>query len=169
MTFIINEKLDYQDFMELYFPKVLQPFYKKRLVTLNMFFALSFIIASIYMFFQSTKNGVEITGIHYAYAVFAVVFSALSYYIFKREKKVYMNIVKDINNLHTEYEFSENNIRIRNVNKEYSYKHTDIQKIEVFTKWYIFFFKNDEKIAIYKPNLAENHSQFTKMFSQFIK
>jgi hypothetical protein len=164
MSIIITEQLDYQDFMEANFPHVLQPFYTRKMVLINIVFALMFLGATIYMFTQSAKNGVEIGGAHYGYVFFTLVFSFLSIYINKREKKVYQELVKDINNLQTTYEFSETGIRVENKATQLNYHRNEIKKIDELDKWYIFNFKNSEKLTVYKPNLGENEDDFRKIY-----
>jgi hypothetical protein len=164
MSIKITEQLDYQDFMEVNFPHVLQAFYTKKMVLINIIFALMFLAATIYMFTQSIKNGVEIGGVHYGYVFFTLVFSFLSIYISKREKIVYQKLVNDINNLQTTYEFSETGIRVENKVTQLSYHRNEIKTIEELDKWYVFYFKNQEKLTIYKPNLGKNEDEFRKLY-----
>jgi hypothetical protein len=164
MTFTITEHLDYQDFMEANFPDVLGPFYTKRIILINIIFALMFIGATIYMFVQSIKNGIKIGGVHYSYIFFSLVFSFLSIYINKREKKVYQELVKDINNLKTTYEFSETGIKVQNKTTQLNYHRNEIKTIDELDKWYIIHFKNNEKLTIYKPNIGNKELDFKKLY-----
>jgi hypothetical protein len=93
-----------------------------------------------------------------------LVFSFLSIYISKREKIVYQKLVNDINNLQTTYEFSETGIRVENKVTQLSYHRNEIKTIEELDKWYVFYFKNQEKLTIYKPNLGKNEDEFRKLY-----
>jgi len=168
MAIEITEKLDYQDFMEANFPHVLAPFYTKRLFIINIAFAVLFSGASIYIFTQSIKNGVKLSAYHYGYAFFALLFIFLSFYLIKKEKTVYQNLVNDINALETKYLFNDEGIQVSNEKTTLKYHRNEIKSIDELDKWYVFNFKNQEKLTVYKPNLGENEVVFKQLFGGFL-
>ncbi len=164
MQIEITEKLDYQDFMEVNFPHVLAPFYTKRIVIINIAFAVLFSGASIYIFTQSFNNGIELSAYHYGYAFFALLFIFLSFYLNNKEKHFYQNLVNDINALQTKYVFTDKGIKVSNEKTNLNYHRNEIKNIDNLDNWYVFNFKNQEKLTVYKPNLGENEQEFKKLF-----
>ena len=150
----IKEHLDHKDFLETAFPDVVKPVYKKRLFIINMTFGLLFIGATVYLFYKSIKNGIEFTSMHYFYLFFALLFPFLAFYLVRKEKKYYYGLVDKINAAHTEYVFTDNAVIVKNEQAELRYPYNEIKEVDDLPKWLIFIFENDERIAIYKPNVA---------------
>ena len=155
MSIVIKEKLDYQDFMQANFPNALKPFYKKRMFIVNLAFALLYISATIYIFVMSFRNGIKIGWSHFMYLFFGLLFSGLSYYLIRREKKIYHKTLQDINDLQTVYTIDEESIKVDNKKIHLVYKKSDIKDLIDLDKWLVFECKNDERIAIYKPNATD--------------
>ena len=149
----IKEHLDYEDFLKTAFPDVVKPVYKKRLFIINMAFGGLFIFATIYLFSQSIKNGIGFKTMHYFYLFFALLFPFLAFYLIRKEKKFYYNLVDKINDLQTEYIITDNNIKVKSKQAELVYPVNEIKQVEDLPKWLIFIFQNGERIAIYKPNI----------------
>ena len=149
----IKEHLEYEDFLKNAFPDVVKPIYKKRLFIINMAFGVLFILATIYLFTQSIQNGIAFKTMHYFYLFFALLFPFLAFYLMRKEKKFYYDLVDKINALETEYIFSGDTIKVKSKQAELDYKVNEIKQVEDLPKWLIFIFKNDERIAIYKPNI----------------
>lgn len=148
----IKEHLDYNDFLQTAFPDVAKPVYKKRLFIINMAFGILFVFATIYLFTQTIKNGVGFETMHYLYLFFAILFPFLAFYLVWKEKKYYYGLVDKINELHTEYIFTENEIIVKNDQSELRYAYDEIKEVDDLPKWLVFIFDNDERIAVYKPN-----------------
>ena len=165
----IKEHLDYEDFLKNAFPDVVKPIYKKRLFIINMAFGVLFIFATIYLFTQSVKNGIGFETMHYFYLFFALLFPFLAFYLIRKEKKFYYGLVDRINDLETEYIINGNNIKVKSKQAELVYPVHEIKQVEDLPKWLIFKFQNDERIAIYKPNIpAENLKILKEEFQKFI-
>jgi len=151
----VKEHLDPYDFLEMSFPQVVKPFYKKRLFIINMAFGVLFILASLYLFYETLKNGIKLGSMHYFYLFFAVLFPFLAFYLVRREKKFYDNLVKQINDLQTVYTLTDNHIKVDNKEQHLTYTIDEIKDITELPKWLIFEFGNDERLAIYKPNVQQ--------------
>ncbi len=156
---VVKEHLDTVDFLKAGFPDVMKPLYKKRLFVINMAFGVLFVLASIYLFFETFKNGIKLGSMHYFYLFFAILFPFLAFYLNRREKKFYYDLVDKINALHTQYIFTNDTIKVKNKQAELVYPNDEIENIEEEPKWLIFEFKNDERIAIYKPNISQEDLQ----------
>ena len=150
----IKEHLDSKDFLEASFPEVAKPIYKKRLFIINMAFGLLFIVASIYLFYETYKTGIKFGNMHYFYLFFTILFPFLAYYLVRKEKNFYKKLVDQINDLNTIYTFTDNQITIKNKAQNLVYKVNQIKNIDNRPKWLVFEFKNNERLAIYKPNIA---------------
>ena len=155
MAIQIKEHLDHHDFLEANFPHALKPFYKKRLFIVNIAFAVLYLSASIYIFIASYKNHVKLGTGHFMYLFFGLLFGLLSYYLIRREKRIYNKLVDDINDLETVYTIEKDSIKVDNKKAHLSYKHQDLQQFTELDKWLVFEFNNAERIAIYKPNISE--------------
>ena len=166
MSIIIKEKLEYKDFMEANFPKVLKPFYTKRIFIMNMAFASLYIAASVYIFYESYKKGFTLELQHYGFAFFALLFIALPFYLHRREKKVYTKLVDDINDLQTTYTINDNEIKVDNKKANLVYKNKNVNNFIVLDKWLVFEMKNEERLAIYKPNIQpEDMTKVLKIYT----
>ncbi len=150
----VKEHLDHKDFLQVAFPDVEKPIYKKRLFIINMAFGILFVFASIYLFTQSIKNGIAFETMHYFYLFFAILFPFLAFYLVYKEKKYYYGLVDKINASHTEYIFTDNAIKVKSNQAELRYPCNDIKEVDDLPKWLIFIFQNEERIAVYKPNIA---------------
>ncbi len=150
----VKEKLDYHDFLAAGFPEVVKPLYKKRLFIINMAFGILFILASIYLFFETYKNGVKLGSMHFFYLFFAFLFPFLAVYLVRKEKKFYTNLVDQINQLQTVYTFTDDTISVVNNEQNFSYPVSAIKQVIDMPKWLIFEFNDDTRLAIYKPNIA---------------
>ena len=155
-TIQIKEHLNHYDFLKASFPQAVKPFYKKRLFIINMAFGLLFILASIYLFFETFKNDVKLGYMHYFYLFFAILFPFLAFYLIRREKKFYHDLVDQINALNTVYTFNNKEIQVNNKEQNLVYDFNEINQVQELPKWLIFKFKNDERLAIYKPNITKN-------------
>ena len=165
----IKEHLDYEDFLKNAFPDVVKPIYKKRLFIINMAFGVLFIFATIYLFTQSVKNGIAFKTMHYFYLFFALLFPFLAFYLIRKEKKFYYGLVDKINDLQTEYIFNADTIKVKSKQAELVYQINEIEQVENLPKWLIFKFQNDERIAIYKPNIpAEELNTLKEKFQKFM-
>ena len=165
----IKEHLDYNDFLKNAFPDVVKPIYKKRLFIINMAFGVLFIFATIYLFTQSIKNGIAFKTMHYFYLFFALLFPFLAFYLIRKEKKFYYGLVDKINDLQTEYIFNADTIKVKSKQAELLYQINEIEQVENLPKWLIFKFKNDERIAIYKPNIPDKELQLLmEKFQKYI-
>jgi len=149
----IKEHINHQDFLEASFPDVVKPIYKKRLFIINMAFGILFIFATIFLFVQTYKSGLGIETMHYFYLVFALLFPFLAFYLHKREKKFYNKLVDSLNDLETVYTFTDDTVKVKNKQAKLVYKLNEIDNVKELPKWLIFEFKNNERIAIYKPNI----------------
>jgi len=154
MEITINEKLELNDFLEANFPHVLKPFYTRRLFIINMAFGLLFTVATVYLYFQSFKNHIHFEMAHYLYLFFAVLFTFLAVYLLKREKKIYRNLINEINSLNTVYTIADNNIKVKNTKVDLKYDLKDLKNFIELHKWIVFEFNNGERLSIYKPNIA---------------
>ena len=163
----IKEHLNYRDFLEVSFPQVVKPIYKKRLFIINMAFGILFILASIYLFTATLNNGIKLGAMHYFYLFFAVLFPFLAFYLVRREKKFYHKLVDQINALNTIYTFENNHIKVSNKEQNLVYSYDEIDHIEELPKWLIFMFKNSDRLAIYKPNISKEDLEVLQ--HQFIK
>jgi len=164
-TIQIKERLNHQDFLEASFPQVVKPLYKKRLFIINMAFGILFIVASIYLFFATFKNGIKLGTMHYFYLFFALLFPFLAFYLVRREKKFYHNLVDQINALNTVYTFENHKIKVTNKEQNLVYDFDEVDQVEELPKWLIFVFKNNDRLAIYKPNISEEDlGSLQKMF-----
>jgi len=165
MEIIIKEKLNTEDFLEANFPHVLQPFYKRRYFLINMAFAVVSALATVYLYYISKKNHLKFQSVHYSYLFFALLFTLLAFYLIKRERRIYNNVVKQINDLGTTYSLSENNIKVDNEKVHLNYKTSEIKNISDLPKWFVFEFNNGERISLYKPNMTpEQKEMLKKMF-----
>ena len=169
MAIKIKENIDFQDFMEVNFPKVLKPFYTKRIFIINIMFGVLYFIIAGYVFYQTYKNHGKLENVHYSFLIFGLVFFILAYYLSKREIKVYKRFVDKMNDLETTYTIDENGIQVINKENQLSYLKKEIEQIRELPKWLVFYFKNDEKISIYKPNatneqLAYIHKTYSSLF-----
>jgi len=154
-TIQIKEQLNTHDFLEASFPQAVKPLYKKRLFIINMAFGILFILASIYLFLETFKNGIKLGAMHYFYLFFALLFPFLAFYLIRREKKFYHNLVDQINDLNTVYTFENHKIKVSNKEQNLVYKFDEVDQVQELPKWLIFVFKNGERLAIYKPNATE--------------
>ncbi len=152
MPVTIKEKLDFYDFMEANFPQVLKPFYKRRLFIINMAFGLLFLVATVYLYYESYRNHIRFESIHYAYLFFTLLFTFLAFYLLRRERKIYRETVRKINDLNTIYIFDNQYVKVRNKQVDLTYKIKDVKKVIELPKWLLIIFNNDERIHIYKPN-----------------
>lgn len=162
MAIIIRENIDFQDFMEANFPHVLQPFYTKRYFLINAAFALVFIFVVVYLYLIQKDTNSKLQTTIYIYAFFILVFTFLAFYLVKREKKIYQNLVKDINDLQTVYQFGDKQLKVKNKKTDLTYSYSNIREIKDMEKWLIIEFNTDEKVVIYKPNVSENDWQAIK-------
>jgi len=168
MSIKVKENIDYQDFMKINFPDVLKPFYTKRMFIINILFAVVYMGIAIYVFSTSFKNGVKFEFQHYTFIFFGLLFTWLAFYVMRREKRIYHKLVNNINDLATEYTFDNNDIRVHNDISNLHYKRSDIKEIKELSKWYIFYFKNDDKLSIYKPNFGDKVQDFKQMYQSLI-
>jgi len=151
----IKEHLNHHDFLEASFPQAVKPLYKKRLFIINMAFGILFIFASVYLFYATIKNGIKLGAMHYFYLFFALLFPFLAFYLVRREKKFYHNLVDQINALNTVYTFENHKIKVTNKEQDLVYNFDEVDHVQELPKWLIIIFKNGERLAIYKPNATE--------------
>lgn len=168
MSIKVKENIDYQDFMEANFPNVLKPFYTKRMFIINILFAVVYVGIAIYIFSAHFKNGFKLEFQHYTFIFFGLLFTWLAFYVMRREKRIYRKLVKDINALATEYSIDANDIRVHNDKSDLHYKRSDIKEVEELPKWFVFYFKNNDKLSIYKPNLGDKLQAFKQLYHNLI-
>ncbi len=168
MSIKINENIDFQDFMEANFPQALRPFYQKRIFIINFIFGIVYLMIAGYVFYQSYKTNGKIETIHISFLVFGFIFFAMAYFLSKREIKVYRRFINQMNDLKTVYTIDENGIQVVNKENQLTYPKKEIKNIEELPKWLVFYFKNNEKITIYKPNASKEQLDYIhKIFSSF--
>ncbi len=154
-TIIIKEQLNHKDFLENAFPKINKPIYKKRLFIINMAFGILFMLATGYLFYQSLNNHIKFGSMHYFYLVFAILFPFLAFYLVHREKKYYHKLVDQINDLKTVYTITDTYLNVKNKEVDLNYPLKELKRFTDSPKWLIFEFNNDERVVIYKPNIAK--------------
>jgi len=159
MAITVRENIDFQDFMEANFPQVLQPFYTKRYFIINAAFAIVFVFVVIYLYLIQKGTTSKLQATIYIYTFFIFVFTFLAFYLVKREKKIYQNLVRDINDLQTVYRFEDKQLKVKNKKTELIYPYSAVREVSDTKKWLIINFNKDEKVVIYKPNIPENNVQ----------
>ncbi|GEM_PF-5367485 len=152
MNLILKEKMNYADFMEANFPKVLRPFYKKRIIIVNLSFAVLYLMAAAYLFYTGLSKGIQLKAEHYVFLAFGLLFILLPIYLLRKEKKVYAEVFKQIQDLQTTYEIDNNQIRVKNPETDLTYQRKQIKELVELPKWFVFNFKNGERIAIHKDS-----------------
>lgn len=158
----ITEHLNHQDFLEMAFPQVVKPFYKKRLFIINMAFGILFSLASIYLILESLRNHIKFGNMHYFYVFFAFLFIFLAFYLLHREKKYYQHLVDQINNLNTVYTITDKSVNAKNKDVDLTYPISELTDIQDLPKWLIFEFNETERLVIYKPNIQADDLEVMK-------